>query len=76
VIEYFRGDPEFKVVESDTRPKGPKQFTGEDYQTVMDEINRPLNEADGTIPSGGGSGSSDVPVTGGTEAKSRKGSRV
>lgn len=44
VLEYFRSDPAFKVVEADTAPKPPKQVTGAEYEALMEKTNEGLND--------------------------------
>ncbi len=68
VIDLFREDPEFKVVEADKAPKAPKQVTGEDYETVMTEANKKAVALDGG--DGAGVSSSTADSTARTSASS------
>lgn len=58
VLDVFREDGDFKIVESDTRPKAPKQVTGEDYERVMAKANEKALALDGDSGDGAGSGAS------------------
>jgi hypothetical protein len=58
VLEVFRQDPDFKVVEKDEEPRAPKSFTGEGYDRDLAEATT------GDAPGGEGS----VSGTGGTTA--------
>lgn len=61
VIEVFREDGDFKIVETDgdERPRAPKQFTGEEYESAMQRA-RDYAGLDEDQPSGGSGGSSST----------------